>query len=234
MSRLIVNAFYWFLDYLYVAKVEISSMFDRSHPEKYRTKNGKQVLLIPGIYENWRFMQPIAKLLHSRGYDVHVIEKLGYNTGTVEQMALIAKEYIEDNHLSNVTIISHSKGGLIGKYLLNLIPDVDTLAGLIALNAPFSGSKYAYVLPFRSLRDFIPTSKTLTLLAIDRISNARIVSIYGRFDPHIPGGSRLEGAKNIQLNTYGHFRIVNDSHVHKAIIKNIKAPLYFSKNKSTI
>jgi hypothetical protein len=32
--------------------------------------------------------------------------------------------------------------------------------------------------------------------------------VYGRFDPHIPEGSELVGAKNVRLETGGHFRIL--------------------------
>ncbi len=38
--------------------------------------------------------------------------------------------------------------------------------------------------------------------------NKRIVSVFGEFDPHIPEGSELPGAKNVRLDTGGHFRIL--------------------------
>ena len=43
--------------------------------------------------------------------------------------------------------------------------------------------------------------------------NARIVSAYGSFDPHIPGGSALPGARNVILETMGHFRVLGDARV---------------------
>jgi hypothetical protein len=45
-------------------------------------------------------------------------------------------------------------------------------------------------------------------LAEDRDVNRRIVSVFGEFDPHIPGGSFLAGAKNVRLETGGHFRVL--------------------------
>jgi hypothetical protein len=45
-------------------------------------------------------------------------------------------------------------------------------------------------------------------LASDLTANARIVSIFGLFDPHVPEGSELPGAKNVRLETGGHFRIL--------------------------
>ncbi len=40
--------------------------------------------------------------------------------------------------------------------------------------------------------------------------NSRITSIYSAWDPHIPGGSQLAGARNIELRSTGHFRVVAD------------------------
>ena len=51
--------------------------------------------------------------------------------------------------------------------------------------------------------------------------NRRIVSVYGLFDPHIPGGSHLEGARNVQLGTRGHFLPLSDPRVHEAILEGI-------------
>jgi triacylglycerol lipase len=213
---------YWFLDYVYVARKEVRVVFTFKKPSHFRTEGGKPILLIPGIYENWKFILPIASLLKKHGYDVHIVEGLGYNRGTVEAMANVVNDYIKDNALKNVTIVSHSKGGLVGKYALSTAGS-HVINGLVALNAPFSGSRYAYLLPLRSLRIFIPNSALLAMLTSDTKSNARIVSIYGMFDPHIPGGSKLEGAKNVQLNTYGHFRIISDPVVLQAMISAVQS-----------
>jgi triacylglycerol lipase len=109
--------------------------------------------------------------------------------------------------------VAHSKGGLVGKRLL-AHPRVDRL---IAIATPFSGSVYANFLPGRTLREFRPTNDALLELAADVASNARIVSIYPSFDPHIPGGSALDGAVNIEIPTTGHFRILSDPQVVRAV-----------------
>jgi triacylglycerol lipase len=43
-------------------------------------------------------------------------------------------------------------------------------------------------------------------LGANLAANARITSIYSRLDPLIPGGSELDGAKNVRLSVVGHFR----------------------------
>ena len=60
-----------------------------------------------------------------------------------------------------------------------------------------------------SLRIFSPRSATIVALSREHEVNARIVSVYGQFDPHIPEGSELPGAaKNVRLDTGGHFRVL--------------------------
>lgn len=221
MKRLVYAAFYWFLDYVYVARKEVRSVTGAGNAEQYRTAGDKTIVLIPGVYENWRFMEPIARLLRAGGYDVHVVEALKFNRGTIEDMANIVATYISEQKLSHIVIVAHSKGGLVGKYLMMSAQVGDRIDGMIALNTPFSGSRYAYILPSKALRIFTPKSKILLSLAENTRVNRRILSMYGIFDPHIPGGSSLEGARNVQLTTYGHFRILDDTTVHAAILKNI-------------
>ncbi|HET6746911.1 MAG TPA: hypothetical protein VFH06_02270 [Candidatus Saccharimonadales bacterium] len=167
-------------------------------------------------------MKPIANILFNAGYVVHVVEGIGYNRGTVEEAAQKVRHYIAENHLTNCIIVAHSKGGLIGKYLLLHHNKRNVFNGMVAINTPFSGSKYAYLLPLPSLRIFTPNSSLLQQLAVNEVINNRIVSIFGLFDPHIPKGSFLKGATNVRLHTYGHFRTINDKRVHKAILDGLK------------
>jgi triacylglycerol lipase len=216
------DIFYWWLDYLYVARRQLFALIDRTNPTSYiRTdKNAKQIILIPGIYERWQFMKPVIDLLHAQGYSVHVVESLGMNAGTVESMADLVTLYARSQNLSSCSIVAHSKGGLIAKYLLGK-GDI-AIEKVVTINTPFGGSRYAKWFPLKALRTFMPDSRLLKLLSLDSISNNKITSIYGIFDPHIPGGSYLEGASNVKLNVRGHFRILNDPEVHREIVKNVR------------
>jgi triacylglycerol lipase len=83
----------------------------------------------------------------------------------------------------------------------------------VAVATPFAGSVYARYFLNRSIRAFLPTEPTLALLSANAEANSRITSVFGVFDPHIPAGSRLEGAMNVQLPVYGHFRLLSDDRV---------------------
>lgn len=226
VRRFFVRWYFWILDYIYVGFWQILGFIQQGDskvflkPKAHLQKH--PIILIPGIYEKWQFMKPVAQTLFDAGYVVHVVEGIGYNRGTVEEMAQKVFEYVQKNKLKDCLIVAHSKGGLIGKYLLVNYNKPCMFKGMVALNAPFSGSIYAYLLPFKSLSIFNPHSPIITLLTANASVNNKIVSIFGVFDPHIPKGSPLQGAKNIRLQVYGHFRVIHDKRVHAEILKGLE------------
>ncbi|MHA7277260.1 esterase/lipase family protein [Arthrobacter sp. HLT1-21] len=207
----------WLLDYAYVGFWQVHGFLFREDPTRYLTPDvgpdagaRPPVLLIPGIYETWQFMRPVAVHLAAAGHAVHVVQQLGYNRGTVQSMGRYVADYLAAHDLTDVVLVAHSKGGLIGKYVMTQ-PDVgNRVRQLIAVNTPFSGSTYANFFVLPSIRAFSPRNKFLLTQLANSGSNARITSIYSSFDPHIPQGSELPGAMNIELETMGHFRIIGD------------------------
>lgn len=175
------------------------------------------VLLIPGIWEHWKFLLPIARLIHERGHAVHVLPALGYNRGTVAQMAEIVSAYLAEAQLEQVSIVAHSKGGLIAKYLMNNSWQATRVERLIAINTPFAGSSYARHLLLRSLRALSPEDAGILELAGNILANTKIVTLRSVFDPHIPGGSEILGGTNVVLETMGHFRPLSDRRLHRAL-----------------
>jgi triacylglycerol lipase len=224
VKELFVDGWSWMLDYMYVGFWQVHGFILRSNPQVY-TKNDHSkevpIVLIPGIYENWQFMKPVADMLHQAGHTIYVIDELGYNTGDIETMASIANDFIMKHELKKYIIVAHSKGGLVGKYILAQFNAQHTALGMISLNTPYSGSPYARFIPLKSTRIFVPDSPILSQLALNSDINKSIVSIYGLFDPHVPKGSYLEKARNIQLETRGHFRIMNKTEVHAAILQGL-------------
>ncbi len=204
----------WYLDYWYVGLLQIRALFARRVPSEFSQGDRAPVLLIAGVWEPWYFLCGIGRRLSDAGHPVHVVPEIGYSRASVSDVAALAIAYLEAHGLSNVVVVAHSKGGLVGKHLLATTPRVERL---VTVATPFGGSVYANYLPTRALREFRPTAPSLLDLAANRAVNARITSIYPSFDPHIPGGSALEGATNIEVSTTGHFRILSDARVVAAI-----------------
>ena len=95
---------------------------------------------------------------------------------------------------------------------------------MVAINTPFAGSVYARWVPIAAVRAFAPTDTVLLALAAERDVNTRITSVYSRYDPHIPAGSVLAGARNIELATPGHFRVLADPALPEVLVTALGAP----------
>lgn len=152
-------------------------------------------------------MQPLIVALHGRGHPVHVVETLQRNQRPVVEMAESVAEFLEARELTDVILVAHSKGGLAGKLAMTGRAG-GRVRSMLAVATPFGGSRYARMIPVRTLRAFSPEDPSILSLAQQLTVNARIVSVYADFDPHIPEGSELAGAKNVRLETGGHFRIL--------------------------
>jgi alpha-beta hydrolase superfamily lysophospholipase len=155
-------------------------------------------------------MQPVADHLYRRGHPVHVLDKLGYNTGSIADMAVLVADHLADADLHDVTVVAHSKGGLIAKQAFARPGVGERVRHVIAINSPFSGSRYASLFLLPSVRMFAPHGPVIRALALETAVNRRISSLYSAFDPHIPETGHLDGAENVVLRTVGHFRPLAD------------------------
>ncbi|MGY4858486.1 esterase/lipase family protein [Cryobacterium sp. AP23] len=218
------NAGSWLLDYRYAVAAQVRAALSRTSADDLATGEAAPVLIIPGIYETWPFMRPLIDALHEHGHPVHVVTPLGANRRPVVPSAEIVAEYLRRHDLHDVVIVAHSKGGLIGKYLMTQLDPADRVDRLIAVSTPFSGSRYARYMLMPSLRAFARSNPYLAALAADERLNTRVVSIFGRFDPHIPEGSVLPGAENILINTGGHFRILSHPDTRRHVLEAAARP----------
>ena len=208
MSGVLQAARWWVQDYLYAAGRQVLSSASRTRPEDFLDGTARPVVVIPGVYEDWRFMLPLVRRLHQAGHPVHVLTLLHRNRLAVPKAADLIAGYIRDRYLTDAMIVAHSKGGLIGKFVMLQLDPERRIAGMVAVCSPFSGSRYASFMLLPSLRAFSPRNAVTMQLSREERVNERITSVYGLFDPHIPEGSLLPGARNIQLDTAGHFRIL--------------------------
>jgi pimeloyl-ACP methyl ester carboxylesterase len=210
---------YWALDYVFALEWQIRSLSRRRPPAYHQGRPGKApIILIPGVYEPWPYLLPLAQSLHQAGHPVYFVQELGYHTMQIPAAAETVRRLIDRHCLRDAVLIAHSKGGLVGKYALAHLNSDDAIARLIAIAAPFSGSVYASFWIIPAVRVFSPRSPIIRELVANAAANTKIISIYGQFDPHIPGGSYLEGATNIELPVMGHFRILGQAALKQAVL----------------
>jgi len=206
---------WWALDYLAAVRWQVGPLLRHHDPADYLLGRSGQrdVVVLPGIWETWRFLLPLVERLHAAGHPVHAVTALRTNGATVDSSADVVASYLEDHDLRDVLIVAHSKGGLIGKEVMVRPGSSPRVRKMLAISTPFSGSVYAPYLVLPSLRAFSPRDPTTVRLAAEREVNARITSIWAAFDPHIPGGSELPGALNLRVEDGGHFRILRSPEV---------------------
>lgn len=217
LRSLLRTATWWTQDYAYAVAWQVRGVLSRRAPDDYLDGDRRPVVVLPGIWETWSFLRPIIDPLHARGHPLHVLTSLGRNGRPVARTAEDVAAYLAEHDLREVVIVAHSKGGLIGKYVMTELDPDSRVDRMVAVSTPFGGSRYAPYLVLRSLRAFSPRDATTLLLTGRAGANARITSVFGLFDPHIPDGSMLEGAVNVRIETGGHFRILGNPETRAAV-----------------
>lgn len=204
---------------LYAGRVQLTAVVSRARPQRYENPQPplrRPVLLLPGVFETWHFMTPIARALFARGHPVFVVPALGYNRLSLVASADIVAAFLAERGLRDMAVVAHSKGGLITKYLM--VNSAGLVETAVTVCTPYSGSRYAVWAPTGTLRAFAPGDATTRALAANRDANARITSVWGSFDPVVPEGSELPGARNIRLPVPGHFRILASPRLRAVIV----------------
>lgn len=207
-------------DYAYVAARQVAGVLAARRPVPSGPGGGAPVVLLPGVYETWRLLGPVATALARAGHPVHAVPGLGYNRRPVADAADRTAAFLDAADLQGVVLVAHSKGGLVGKRVM-LSPAGSRVAGMVAVATPFRGSRYARYLLGRTLRAFSPRDAALLALAAERGVDARITAVYPRFDPHIPETGRLEGGRNVELPLAGHFLPLGDPTLVDVVVREV-------------
>jgi pimeloyl-ACP methyl ester carboxylesterase len=204
---------WWTADNYYLARAQLQALDRRTSARTFHRGHLAPIVILPGVYEAWRFMVPMARSLHSVGHPVHVLDALRHNRRPITDSAAVVSQYLSSQQLEGAVIVAHSKGGLIGKQVMAFAPEGWRVRSMVAVATPFNGSSLAKYQPSPTLRAFSPHDKDLRRLDAERAVNERIVSVFPRFDPYIPEGSELAFARNVRINTGGHFRILANHEV---------------------
>jgi len=208
-------------DWAYAARWQLQSLGPTT-ADDYRSGIRQPIIVVPGVYETWHFMRPLMEALHDRGHPIYVVTELGHNLHDVPDSADVVMDVVEREGLDKVLLLTHSKGGLIGKYAMAHRDPHRRIERMVAIASPFAGSSYARFAPVHHLRVFRAADPVLAALAREADANSRITSVYGEFDTMIPGGSELAGATNVKLPTHGHFSILGDPRTRAAVLRVIE------------
>lgn len=175
---------------------------DISRVTNFQKTNMRPVLLIQGFGSTRRCFHILEKRLRNDGYDVFTIRVGGWfgtmNTRGVSDVAVdILKKLASLRQRFNfgrVAIIGHSKGGIIGRYLVTCLGGAEHVHTLITLGSPHKGHRPASLLRFtpvgllsKGIRQLRPKSKIFRRMRDIPIPNTvYAVSIGSENDQIVP------------------------------------------------
>ncbi|HCF58427.1 MAG TPA: permease [Myxococcales bacterium] len=165
------------------------------------THGERPVLLLYGFMATRRIFEVLEKRLRRDGYCVWSINLGGlfdaFNTRGIDDCAEQVRDKVERLYtrynLGPLSIIGHSKGGLIGRYYVKRLGGDKRCRTLITLGAPHNGTPAAYAgiatmgLVSKSVWQMAPMSPFIRRLKMGRFPpNVRFVSIYSKADRASP------------------------------------------------
>jgi triacylglycerol esterase/lipase EstA (alpha/beta hydrolase family) len=165
------------------------------------TRCPRPVLLLYGFLSTRRTFEVLERRLRRDGYCVWSINLGGlfdaFNTYGIDRSAEKVREKVERLYsrydLGPLSIIGHSKGGLIGRYYVKRLGGDKRVRNLITLATPHNGSPTAYLgvatmgLFAKSVWQMTPMSPFIRRLKMGAFpKNVRFVSIYSKGDRASP------------------------------------------------
>jgi triacylglycerol esterase/lipase EstA (alpha/beta hydrolase family) len=183
---------------------------------------GHPVYIVPALGYNIYSIPTSAKTL--RSLIVHLFPRSGHVVPKVRHGAHAVRTFLEEKGLTSVVLVAHSKGGLIGKYLMAHHNTDERVKGMVAVASPFSGSAMAKLIPHDSFRELQKDSEIIKELEKNSDVNARIVSVIPEYDNHVwaTRGSFLNGAENIEVPVHGHHKVLFSPRVVAAVLSAVE------------
>ncbi len=220
--------------------------FDRNGNEIIRRTDfsncPRPVLLLYGFLATRRTFEILEHRLRRDGYCVWSINLGGlfslYNSRGIDECAELVREKVERLYarydLGPLSIIGHSKGGLIGRYYIKRLGGERRVRNLITLGTPHNGTPRAYLgcatigLLAKSVWQMTPMSPFVRRLKIGAFPRqVRFVSVYSKEDQASPFPSCIledqgdENLVNIEVSGVTHREFVVKRSVYEVIRREL-------------
>lgn len=218
-------------------EIERRSTFD---PSK------ETVLLTQGLVHTRGVLDALERRLRRDGYEVFSIHLGGlfnvWNTWTIPRVArrLITRvRRLRARHqLGRIHMVGHSKGGLIGRYMVQMLGGDEDIRTLITLGTPHQGTPTAHVVSIPGLRGLLPSGPEMLPDSelLQRLNGmvfperTRLVSIFSRTDLVCPfwcseltspTGGRV---RNLMVHGQGHTDLLHDLRVYRLLRAELRPP----------
>ncbi|MBL8031374.1 MAG: hypothetical protein JNK33_03570 [Candidatus Doudnabacteria bacterium] len=209
--------YYLLLEYLLILRLQLRALWQHP-PARWNTGKAGNVVLIPGFGEPWTFLAVLAGQLNARGYRVHVVPKLNYNTQPIVECVDALHSYITQNALPQVILLAHSRGGIAAKLYADAHPE--HVQKIISLSTPYQGTLVGY-LYICNLKELIPNSPVIQKALNNTAHTDKILNLSAQVDNHVVPNAYalLPGATNQKVPVVGHTRILEAPDALTALIK---------------
>jgi triacylglycerol esterase/lipase EstA (alpha/beta hydrolase family) len=220
--------------------------FDRKGNEIVKrtdfTRCERPVLLLYGFWSTRRVFEVLEHRLRRDGYCVWSINLGGlfdaFNTKGIDECAEKVRDKVERLYarydLGPLSIIGHSKGGLIGRYYVKRLGGEKRVRSLVTLGAPHNGTPVAYAgvaltgLVAKSVWQMTPMSSFIRRLKMGRFpQQVRFVSIYSKGDRVSPFPCCLlethqgDNLFNVEVPNVGHHDLLHRRSVYEVIRREL-------------
>lgn len=202
----------------------------------------RPVLLLPGFMSTRRGLVLMERRLRRDGYAVFSIHLGGlfdtFNTRSVQESALLVRDKVEAMYrrydLGPLSIVAHSKGGLIGRYYVKRLGGHERVCALITLGTPHHGTPLAYLgaaatgLFAPSVWQLAPMSPFIRRLKEGPFpESVRLVSIGSKADRVVPFPSsvlEVDGRPNllnVEVADVGHHDFLTRKRVYDVVRREL-------------
>ena len=204
----------------------------------------RPVLLLYGFFATRRTFEVLERRLRRDGYCVFSLRLGGvarsFNTHGIDDLADYVRAKVERIYGRNpgmgpLTIVGHSKGGLIGAYYVKKLGGWRRTRALLTLGTPHHGTAAAYAaLPLalfaRSIWQMTPMSPFIRRLQRGAWPpGVRFTSLYSRGDRVAPFPSTLIETfglpylRNVEVQAKGHREFLYKKRVYDALLAELRA-----------
>lgn len=204
------------------------------------------VLLTQGLVQTRGVMEILEARLRRDGFEVFSVHLGGFmGTYNTRPIPVIARHVLGKIRrlrarygLGRIHMIGHSKGGLIGRYMLQILGGEEHVKTLITLGTPHRGTPTAWLVSAPVLRQIMPSGPEMVpgsevleaLQGAPMPADTRVVSIFSRTDLICPywcswvdpsGGGRV---RNLMVQGQGHTELLSDRRVYRLLKAELRPP----------
>ena len=128
------------------------------------------VLLIHGIKDDARKMEPMARYLRAQGWDAKTMSfRPSWGQKGLDVLAGQVAQFIGEKYApgERIDLVAFSMGGLVTRYYLQRLGGLERVQRFVTLSTPHRGTLLAYLLPNAGCRQMRPGSAFLRDLESD-------------------------------------------------------------------